>query len=49
MQRRIPGTFAAYSLLAVSGLFVAAAFVGAIWLTSQGAIWVGHALPHPIL
>ncbi len=49
MQRRIPGTLAAYSLLAASGLFVAAAFVGAMWLTSQGAIWVGHALPHPIL
>jgi hypothetical protein len=49
LQTRIPGTFAAYSLLVASGLFVVAAFAGAMWLTSQGAIWIGHALPHPIL
>lgn len=49
VQRRIPGTYAAYGLLVASGLFVVAAFVGAMWLTSQGAVWIGHALPHPIL
>lgn len=49
MQRRIPGTFAAYALLAASGLFVAAAFAGAMWLTGEGTIWLGHALPHPLL
>ena len=49
MRRPIPGTFAAYSLLTASGLFVVAAFAGAIWLTSEGAIWLGHALPHPLL
>jgi hypothetical protein len=47
--RRIPGTLAAYSLLAASGLFVAAAFAGAIWLTGEGAVWLGHALPPPLL
>lgn len=49
MQRRIPGTFAAYAFLAASGLFVVAAFAGAMWLTGEGAIWLGHALPHPLL
>lgn len=49
MQRRIPGTYAAYVLLAASGLFVLAAFAGATWLTGEGAIWLGHALPHPLL
>lgn len=49
MQRRIPGTFAAYTFLIASGLFVAAAFMGALWLTEQGAVWLGHALPHPLL
>lgn len=49
VQRRIPGTFTAYAFLAASGLFVLAAFAGAMWLTSQGAIWLGHALPHPLL
>ena len=49
MQRRIPGTYAAYCFLAASGLFVVAAFAGAMWLTGEGAIWLGHALPHPLL
>jgi hypothetical protein len=49
VRRSIPGIFAAYGLLAASGLFVAAAFAGAIWLTSEGAIWLGHALPRPLL
>jgi hypothetical protein len=49
VRRSIPGTFAAYSLLAASGLFVAAAFAGALWLTGEGAIWLGHALPRPLL
>jgi hypothetical protein len=49
VRRPIPGTFAAYSLLAASGLFVIAAFAGAIWLTGEGAIWLGHALPHTLL
>lgn len=49
VQRRIPGTFAAYTFLIASGLFVAAAFMGALWLTEQGAVWLGHALPHPLL
>lgn len=49
MQRQIPGTVAAYTFLVFSGLFVAAAFVGAMWLTEQGALWLGHALPHPLL
>jgi hypothetical protein len=49
VQRGIPGTFAAYSLLVASSLFVAAALAGALWLTSEGAIWLGHALPRPLL
>jgi hypothetical protein len=49
VHKPIPGTFAAYGLLAASGLFVIAAFVGAIWLTGEGAIWLGHALPHRLL
>ena len=49
MRRSIPGTFAAYSLLAASGLFVVAAFAGALWLTGEGAIWLGRALPVPLL
>jgi hypothetical protein len=49
VRKSIPGTFAAYTLLAASGLFVAAAFAGAIWLTGEGAIWLGHALPRPLL
>jgi hypothetical protein len=49
VRRWIPGTIAAYSLLAASGLFVAAAFVGALWLTGEGAVWLGHALPRPLL
>ena len=49
MQTKIPGTLAAYAFLAISGLFVAAAFAGAMWLTEQGAVWLGHALPHPLL
>jgi hypothetical protein len=49
VRKTIPGTFAAYGLLAASGLFVVAAFAGAIWLTGEGAIWLGHALPHPLL
>jgi hypothetical protein len=49
VRNPIPGTFAAYSLLAASGLLVIAAFAAAIWLTSEGAIWLGHVLPHTIL
>ena len=49
MRKLIPGTFAAYSLLAASSLLVAAAFAGALWLTSEGALWLGHALPQPLL
>jgi hypothetical protein len=49
VRKAIPGTFAAYSLLAASGLFVAGAFAGALWLTGEAALWLGHALPHPIL
>ena len=49
MRKTIPGTFAAYSVLAASGLFVLAAFAGALWLTGEGALWIGHALPRPIL
>lgn len=49
MRKTIPGTYAAYGLLAASGLFVAAAFVGALWLAGQGALWIGQALPHPLL
>lgn len=49
MQRRIPGTFAAYSLLIASGLFVAAALAGALWLTTAGAVWIGGALPRLLL
>jgi hypothetical protein len=49
MRKAIPGTLAAYSLLAASSLFVVGAFAGAIWLTGEGAIWLGHALPHPLL
>jgi len=49
VQKRIPGALAAYALLGASGLFVMAAFAGAMWLTGQGAIWLGHALPHPLL
>jgi hypothetical protein len=49
VQRRIPGTLAAYTFLVASGLFVAAAFVVALWLTEQGAAWLGHALPRPLL
>ena len=48
-MKRIPGTVAAYSILACSSMFIAGAFAGAVWLTSQGALWIGHALPHPIL
>ncbi|MEI9889782.1 MAG: hypothetical protein WDN45_03325 [Caulobacteraceae bacterium] len=44
MQRRIPGTFAAYAFLAVFGLCVAAAFAGVLWLlTERGALWLRHA------
>ena len=49
MRKTIPGTYAAYGLLAVSGLFVLAAFAGALWLTGEGALWLGHALPRPLL
>jgi hypothetical protein len=49
VQRPIPGTFAAYTFLAVSSLFVFAVFAGAMWLTGQGAIWLGHTLPHRLL
>jgi hypothetical protein len=49
VQRRIPGSYAAYAFLAASGLFVVAAFAGALWLTGEGALWLGHALPHPLL
>ena len=45
MQKRIPGTLTAYTYLAASSLFVAAAFAGALWVTEQGAVWLGHALP----
>jgi hypothetical protein len=48
VQRRIPGTVAAYSVLAVSSLFAAAAMAGVLWLTGEGAIWLGHALPRLI-
>ncbi len=48
-MKRIPGTMAAYSILACSGAFVAVAFVAALWLTERGALWIGHALPHPLL
>lgn len=47
-RKPIPGTIAAYSLLAASSLFVMGAFAGAVWLTSEGAIWLGHALPHAL-
>jgi hypothetical protein len=40
---------AAYSLLAASSLLVAAAFAAALWLTGEGALWLGHALPRPLL
>jgi hypothetical protein len=49
VQRPIPGAFTAYAFLAASGLFVVAAFAGALWLAGQGALWHGHALPHPLL
>jgi hypothetical protein len=49
VRKTIPGTFAAYGLLAASGLFVLAAFAAAIWLTGEGALWLGHALPRPLL
>ena len=49
MRSRIPGTFAAYSLLAASGLFVVAAFAGALWVTGEGALWIGRSLPMPLL
>jgi hypothetical protein len=49
VRKTIPGTFAAYSLLVASGLFVVAAFAGALWLTGESAIWLGHALPRPLL
>jgi len=49
VRKSIPGTFAAYSLLAASSLFVVAAFAAAIWLTGEGAIWLGRTLPHPLL
>lgn len=49
VRKTIPGTFAAYGLLLASSLFVVAAFAGALWLTRQGALWLGHALPHPLL
>ena len=49
MRRPIPGTFAAYGLLVASGLFVVAAFAGAMWLTGEGALWLGQALPRPLL
>jgi hypothetical protein len=49
VRKTIPGTLAAYGLLAASGLFVVAAFAGAIWLTGAGAVWLGHALPPPLL
>jgi hypothetical protein len=49
VQRPIPGAFSAYAFLAASGLFVVAAFAGALWLAGQGALWLGHALPHPLL
>ena len=44
MQKRIPGTLTAYTFLAASSLFVAAACAGALWLTERGAIWLGNAL-----
>ena len=44
MQKRIPGTFTAYTFLAASSLAIAAAVAGALWLTERGAIWLGHAL-----
>lgn len=49
MQKRIPGTLTAYTFLAFSSLFVVAAFAAALWLTEQGALWIGRALPHPLL
>jgi len=49
VRKPIPGTFAAYSLLLASGLFVVAVFAGALWLTGEGALWLGHALPRPLL
>ena len=45
VQKRIPGTLTAYTFLAASSLFVAAACAGALWLTERGAVWLGHALP----
>jgi hypothetical protein len=45
VRKTIPGTFAAYGLLAASSLFVLAVFAGALWLTGEGALWLGHALP----
>lgn len=44
VQKRIPGTLTAYTFLAASSLFVAAAFAGALWLTERGAIWLGQIL-----
>ncbi|MDB5458583.1 MAG: hypothetical protein JWO72_324 [Caulobacteraceae bacterium] len=48
-MKPIPGTFAALSILACVGLVMAAAFVGGLWLLAEGAAWVGHELPRPIL
>ena len=49
VRKTIPGTFAAYGLLVASGLFVVAVFAGALWLTGESALWLGHALPHRLL
>ena len=43
--KRIPGTLTAYGLLVADSLIIAAALGGALWLTGQGALWLGHALP----
>jgi hypothetical protein len=48
-MKPIPGTIAALSILAGVGVFMAAALVGGLWLLAEGAAWVGHELPRPLL
>jgi hypothetical protein len=48
-MKPIPGTVAAFAILALTTLFMLGSLAGGFWLLAQGAVLVGRALPQPLL
>jgi hypothetical protein len=48
-MKPIPGTVAAFTILAFTSLIMLGSVAGGFWLLAEGAAMVGHALPQPLL